>query len=150
MQLTVLAVGRLRPAFSELCADYSRRLSRFAAVREIEIRESRRPGAEGRREEGRRLRERIPGGAVLVALDREGRPWSSEDLAHQVERWYEGGNHIALAIGGSTGLDTSLLDSADVRWSLGPGTFPHELVRVTVYEQLYRAFTIMRGMPYHK
>lgn len=150
MQLTILAVGRLRPAFRELCEDYQRRISRFTTIRETEIRESRRPGAEGRREEARRVRERLPAGSVLVALDREGKGWSSEQLARQVERWHEGGRHVTLAIGGSTGLDPSILGAADVRWSLGSGTLPHELARVVVYEQLYRAFTIMRGMPYHK
>ncbi|MGH7656614.1 MAG: 23S rRNA (pseudouridine(1915)-N(3))-methyltransferase RlmH [Gemmatimonadales bacterium] len=150
MQLIILAVGRLRPAFRELCEDYQRRLSRFATIRETGIRESRKPGAEGRREEGSRLRERIPEGSMVVALDREGKGWTSEQLAHQVGRWQEGGRHVTLVIGGSTGLDPSILDAADTRWSLGPGTLPHELARVVVYEQLYRAFTIMRGMPYHK
>jgi 23S rRNA (pseudouridine1915-N3)-methyltransferase len=76
--------------------------------------------------------------------------WSSRELAHQLDRWLLAARPITLLIGGSEGLDPSLIGRAGARWSLGPLTFPHELARVVVLEQIYRAFTILKGEPYHK
>jgi 23S rRNA (pseudouridine1915-N3)-methyltransferase len=84
-----------------------------------------------------------------VALARQGTAWSSEELAQQVTRWQREARPVALTIGGSHGLSPEVLASAD-QWSLGPLTLPHELARVVVLEQLYRACTILRGEPYHK
>jgi 23S rRNA (pseudouridine1915-N3)-methyltransferase len=89
-------------------------------------------------------------GSTLVVLARAGTPWSSEDLARQMERWRNEARPVALAIGGSHGLSSGFLAGASARWSLGPLTLPHELARVVVVEQLYRAITILRGEPYHK
>ena len=86
----------------------------------------------------------------MIALTRDGAGWSSRDLAAQLERWLIASRPVALVIGGSNGLAASVLARADSRWSLGPLTLPHELARVVVLEQLYRAFTILRGEPYHK
>ena len=80
----------------------------------------------------------------------EGSSWSSEDLARRVDRWRLDARPVAIAIGGSNGLSPDLLADAASVWSLGPLTLPHELARVVVAEQLYRAFTILRGEPYHK
>ena len=151
MELVLLAVGKLRPSYREACDDYLRRLSRYLKVREVEVREaSRAPTVVAQRaEEGERLLARRPPGSRLVALARQGTAWNSEDLARQVERWLREARPVALAIGGSHGLPPGLLASAE-RWSLGPLTLPHELARVVVLEQLYRACTILRGEPYHK
>jgi 23S rRNA (pseudouridine1915-N3)-methyltransferase len=86
----------------------------------------------------------------VVALARTGAPWSSPELARRLAGWQQRGRPIVLVVGGSYGLPGSLLAEADERWSLGPGTLPHELARVVALEQLYRAFTILRGEPYHK
>ncbi len=152
MELVILAVGKLRPAYREAADDYLRRLGRHHRVREVEVREaSRAPGAEAQRgEEGERLRARLPAGARLVALAREGAGWSSAELARRLETWMLEARPVALAIGGSHGLDPALVAAAADRWSLGPLTLPHELARVVVAEQLYRASTILRGEPYHK
>jgi 23S rRNA (pseudouridine1915-N3)-methyltransferase len=152
VHLVLLAVGRLRPSFRQAADDYLRRLARYATVREVEVREaSRAPTvAAQREEEAARLTQRLPGGARLVALAREGKPWSSEELARRVDRWGIAARPVALVLGGSRGLAPALLGGADDRWSLGPLTLPHELARVVVLEQLYRAFTILRGEPYHK
>ena len=152
MDLVILGVGRLRSSYREACDDYLRRLSRYAKVREVEVREaSRSPTVETRRnEEAGRLRDRVPAGAAVVALAREGSAWTSEELARRVEGWRVAARPLAFAIGGSHGLASGLLDTAAARWSLGPLTLPHELARVVVVEQLYRAFTIIRGEPYHK
>ncbi len=152
MTLLILAVGRLRAAYREACDDYLRRLGRYARVAEREVREaSRAPTAEAQREEeAGRLRGKVPGGATVIALAREGSAWTSEELARRVEGWRVAARPLAFVLGGSHGLAPALLDSAAARWSLGPLTLPHELARVVVAEQLYRAFTILRGEPYHK
>ncbi len=152
MELVLLAVGKLRPSFREAVDDYLRRLGRHHKVREVEVREaSRAPTiATQRAQEAERLLAGRPAGSRLVALAREGTPWSSEELARRVGRWTEEARPLALVIGGSQGLAPDLLAAAGDRWSLGPLTLPHELARVVVAEQLYRAVTILRGEPYHK
>ncbi len=152
MELILLAVGRLRPSYRDAADDYLRRLGRHYKVREAEIREAvRAPSVEAQRaEEAERLRAKLPPGARLVALTREGSPWTSEELARRLDGWRQDARPVALAIGGSHGLDPALVAAAADRWSLGPLTLPHELARVVVAEQLYRANTILRGEPYHK
>jgi 23S rRNA (pseudouridine1915-N3)-methyltransferase len=152
MELVILAVGRLRSSYREACDDYLRRLSRYAKVREVEVREaSRAPTVQAQREEeAGRLLARAPAGATVVALARQGAAWTSEELARRVEGWRIASRPLAFVLGGSQGLAPGLLARAAGRWSLGPLTLPHELARVIVAEQLYRAFTIIRGEPYHK
>jgi 23S rRNA (pseudouridine1915-N3)-methyltransferase len=152
MDLVILGVGRLRSSYREACDDYLRRLGRYANVREVEVREaSRAPTVDAQREEeAGRLRARVPPGATVVATAREGSAWTSEELARRVEGWRVAARPLAFVLGGSHGLAPSLSGSAAARWSLGPLTLPHELARVVVVEQLYRAFTILRGEPYHK
>jgi 23S rRNA (pseudouridine1915-N3)-methyltransferase len=152
MTLLVLAVGRLRAAYREACDDYLRRLARYARVEEAEVREASRAPTVGaqREEEAERLRARIPDGGTVVALARDGSPWTSEELARRMDGWRMAARPLAFVLGGSHGLSPGFLTSATVRWSLGPLTLPHELARVVAVEQLYRAFTILRGEPYHK
>ena len=152
MHLHLIAVGKLRPYFRAACDDYLRRLGRYAKVTEWEVREaSRAPTPDAQREEeAERLGARTPAGAGTVALAREGRGWSSAELARHLDTWRLEARPIAFVIGGSHGLAPALLQSARQRWSLGPLTLPHELARVVVAEQLYRAMTILRGEPYHK
>lgn len=152
MHLALLAVGKLAPAFRDAADDYLLRLGRYAEVAEIEVREAgKAPSAEeGRRREGARLRDRLPAGSVVVALDRGGQGWSSEELARRVAGWQASGRAVCFVIGGSHGLDPALITKADLQWSLGPMTLPHQLARVVVAEQLYRAWTILRREPYHK
>lgn len=152
MEITFLAVGKLRPAYRAACDEYRRRLRRYVEVREAEVREAGRAGSVGaeRREEARRLGAELPDRAQRIMLAREGAAWSSAQLAGQLERWRLAARPVVFVLGGSQGLDPELLRSADAQWSLGPLTLPHELARVVVYEQIYRAFTILRGEPYHK
>ncbi len=152
MEITLLAVGKLRPGLREVADDYARRLGRYVKLHEVEVKEaSRAPTREAQRaEEGRRLAANLPTGGALIALARAGTEWSSEVLAHQVTRWQLAARPVAMVIGGSHGLGTDILARASISWSLGPLTLPHELARVLVLEQVYRAFTILRGEPYHK
>jgi 23S rRNA (pseudouridine1915-N3)-methyltransferase len=152
VDLAVVSVGKLRPYYRNAADDYLRRLRRYATPTEHEVREaSRAPTVSIQRaEEAARLETRIVDGSIVVALAREGTGWSSRELARQLERWLIAARPLSLVVGGSAGLDASLIARAEVRWSLGPLTFPHELARIIVLEQVYRAFTILRGEPYHK
>jgi 23S rRNA (pseudouridine1915-N3)-methyltransferase len=152
VELVILAVGRLRPAMREAADDYLRRLTRYTGAREVEVREaSREPTIPAQRDaEAARLAGRMPAGSRVVALAREGQGWTSAGLARQVDEWRLAARPVTFVLGGSHGLAPALLQRADARWSLGPLTLPHELARVVVLEQLYRAFTILQGEPYHK
>ena len=152
MEISVAAVGKLRPYYREAADDYAGRLKRYVSIHEYEVREaSRAPTLTAQvADEAKRLEAKIAAGSTVVALARDGAGWSSRDLAAQLDRWLIASRPVVLVIGGSNGLDPSLLARAHSRWSLGPLTLPHELARVVVLEQLYRAFTILRGEPYHK
>jgi 23S rRNA (pseudouridine1915-N3)-methyltransferase len=151
VDLLIIAVGRLRPYYREACDDYLRRLRRYARVEEREIRETGKGSvAVGERRDDAAVIERVPPAATVVALTRGGSGWSSRELAQRVERWRRRTGPMAFAIGGSHGLGPTVLERAEARWSLGPLTLPHELARVLLVEQLYRAFTMLEGHPYHK
>ena len=152
MNLHLLTVGKLRPAFREAADEYVKRLRRFARIEEREVREAGRAGnaTAQRREETRRLAAAVPDNARIVALTRGGDGWSSSELARQMGRWRGESRPVAFVIGGAEGLEEEFAIGADSRWSLGALTLPHELARVVVLEQLYRAFTILAGTPYHK
>lgn len=152
MRIAIVAVGRLRPAYRAACDDYLARVGRHADVREVEVREAGRAGSPEvqRRAEGRAIRAALPDRVVRVALTIEGRGWTSEEFAGQLRAWRDASRDLACILGGAVGLDDTLRDEAEEQWSLGPLTLPHELARVVVAEQLYRAFTILHGMPYHK
>ena len=151
MRLTIMAVGKLRPCYREACDDYRRRLGRFATVDEVEIRAADRlPEVQQRIQESNRITERLPPRAKVIALAREGSMRTSESFADRLDAWRGAGMPLAFVIGGSHGLADDLLERATDTWSLGPLTLPHELARVVAYEQLYRGFTILNHMPYHK
>jgi 23S rRNA (pseudouridine1915-N3)-methyltransferase len=92
----------------------------------------------------------LPPRTTLVVLDRQGAAWSSEELARRLEKWRVTSLPVTLVIGGAYGLDPAFGPQGATRWSLGPLTLPHELARVVVLEQWYRAWTILAGEPYHK
>jgi len=155
MRLTVVAVGRLKERFWDAAAEeYLKRLRPYADVRVAEVAD-RDPGRGGETkalaEEGADVLRAIPDGAHVIALEIGGRQLSSEQFSERLSALgLEGRSSIALLIGGSLGLAPEVLARADERLSLGPMTLPHNLARVVLLEQLYRAFRIARGEPYHK
>jgi 23S rRNA (pseudouridine1915-N3)-methyltransferase len=139
MRYRVVAVGRIRDAaLRTACDEYLNRLRHYTKIEEREVKDE------------ARLSETIAGATRLVALSRVGEPWSSPELAQRTARWDQEGREVVFAIGGADGLPRDVIERAEAVWSLSALTFPHELARVVVLEQLYRAFTIRRGEPYHR
>jgi 23S rRNA (pseudouridine1915-N3)-methyltransferase len=134
MRTIVLAVGRLRPPFADDVQHYQKLLARHARLELVEVREDQ--NVDGR----------IPERAYVVLLASDGRQMDSVELSRFLEERRMEGRDLCFVIGGPRGLD---LDSCDLRLSLGPMTLPHQLARVVVLEQLYRAHKILAGEPYH-
>lgn len=133
--------------------EYARRMPRECSLvlREVDLPQRLRglPLEQGRAAEGERLLAAVPPRAARVALDERGSPWSTAELARRLQGWLGGGGDVALLVGGADGLAPACLDGAEV-WSLSPLTLPHMLVRVVVAEQIYRAWSILAGHPYHR
>lgn len=100
--------------------------------------------------EAERMRQSIPRGNFVIALDKEGKSWSTENLADKIANWQQDGTNVSLLIGGPEGMTPELLQQADARISLSAMTFPHPIVRIILAEQLYRAYSILSHHPYHK
>ncbi|ROR34868.1 23S rRNA (pseudouridine(1915)-N(3))-methyltransferase RlmH [Inmirania thermothiophila] len=151
MRVHLLSVAARVPSWvAEGYRDYARRLGRGLELRLREIRPAGGEPARARAEEGRRLLAAVPRGARLVALDERGELWDTRGLARRLAAWAAEGRDLALAVGGAEGLDGAVLGQAELRWSLSPLTLPHALVRVIVAEQLYRAWSLLGGHPYHR
>ena len=158
MQMTIAAIGRMKAgAERELAERYLGRVNKAGgrlglslAVREFP--ESRAGSAGTRKDqEAAALLAALPAGAVLVALDETGRNLDSRAFAQQIARWRDdGAADLVFAIGGADGLGSPLLHKATLRLALGAMTWPHQLVRLMLAEQVYRAVTILSGHPYHR
>lgn len=155
MRARLIAVGERMPAWvAEGFDEYVKRLSRDLPLELVEIK----PGARGKgrdearamEHEGAALLAALPRDVHVVALDGRGAAWSSGQLSDRLSNWRMAGRDLAFLIGGPDGHAPAVLQRADQRWSLGPLTLPHMLVRLVVAEQLYRAVTILNGHPYHR
>ena len=100
--------------------------------------------------EGEHLLNAVPKGSRIIALDERGRGWDSRELSRRLDVWMREGRDVALLVGGADGLSDACRERAEQVWSLSPLTFPHALVRVLAAEQIYRAWSLLRGMPYHR
>lgn len=148
-------VGRAGALVAAGVAEYQRRAARYWNLEVIEVKEERaRKGLSDeqvRIAESRRLQERVPQGAEVCALTRDGQPWSSADLAGYLDELaVQGKAGVAFLVGGALGLSDEILQHADRTLSLSAMTLTHEVARLLLTEQLYRAGTITRGEPYHK
>jgi 23S rRNA (pseudouridine1915-N3)-methyltransferase len=159
MHISIIAVGKIKEKYLQQGIDeYLKRLSAYAKVNMIEVKEEQAPEELSQAEmemvkekEGERILSQIKQDQVIVALAIEGKGMSSEGLAAQMERWGTyGQSNLAFVIGGSLGLDKRVLNRANLLLSFSKMTFPHQLMRLILLEQIYRAFRINRGEPYHK
>jgi len=155
VKLTVLTPGSRMPRWvDEAVEEYRKRLP---PELKLELRDLPLGGrgrdtnpARAMAEEAKSIRGAMPARDRLVVLDVTGKAFTTEQLAQQLESWQMSGDNYSLVIGGPDGVDPSLLGEAQLRWSLSPLTLPHPLVRVVLVEQLYRAWTINAGHPYHR
>jgi 23S rRNA (pseudouridine1915-N3)-methyltransferase len=157
--ITILAVGRLKEKYlAEGAAEYLKRLSAYARVAVEEVNDESFPESlspvereKVKDKEGARLLKRLRQDTYLIALDLRGRLYSSEEMAHVFDELaLAGKGDITFAIGGTLGLPQTVLERADLRLSFSALTFPHQLMRLVLLEQIYRWFKIARGEPYHK
>ena len=159
MKITVITVGKIKEKYlRDAIAEYAKRLSRYCKLEIIEVADEKTPDGAGeslelqiKRKEGERILQKLPENAFVVALDIDGKALDSEELAAQMERWNVNGiSHLVFLIGGSLGLAPEVLARADYRLSFSRMTFPHQLMRVILLEQIYRSFRIRNHEPYHK
>ena len=155
MRISVLSVGRRMPAWVDAgFGEYAKRMPRECSLNLLEIDPvTRGKGVTTARAsalECQRLLKALPKGARVIALDVRGHSWDTEELTSRLRRWMMDGKDLALLVGGADGLSEDCLARAEQRWSLSPLTFPHQLVRVMLAEQLYRAWTVLHGHPYHR
>lgn len=155
MRIRLLAVGTRMPEWVTAgYQDYAKRLQGEVSLELIEIPAPHRgKNADIPRlmsKEGEALLAAIPNGDRVVALDVKGRGYTTEQLADRLGYWLQEGHHLSLLVGGPDGLAPAALARAEEKWSLSPLTLPHPLVRVLLAEQLYRAWTLIKGHPYHR
>ncbi len=158
MKITIACVGRIKEKFyRDAVAEYEKRLSRYCRLEFIEVADEKTPDGAGealeeiKEKEAGRLLEKIREDAFVCTLEIEGKRLTSEGFAKWVQGLtVRGTSHIVFVIGGSLGLHESVRRRADMALSFSDMTFPHQLMRVILVEQVYRAFRIMQGAPYHK
>lgn len=146
MKITILAVGKLKEKYwTEAMGEYVKRLTPFAKVQVKEVPEQRTV-----EEETQRLMGALPEHAYVMLLDTQGKEISSPQLAEKFDKLtVEGVSHLCFVIGGAFGFTDDLRKRADFRWNFSPLTFTHQMIRVILAEQIYRAFKISRGEKYH-
>ena len=154
MKITVVAVGQRQPAWADQAvADYLARFPADFSVALKEIKPEPRNGAPVERllaGEAGRLRAALPAGSLVVALDERGKDWTTAQLAEAIGRWRDASEHVSFVIGGPDGLAADFKRSARVLLRLSSMTLPHALARVLLAEQLYRAWSMLAGHPYHR
>ncbi len=159
MNITIIAVGKVREKYLKSgIEEYRKRLGRYCRLRIAEVPDVQAPEdlspaqmEEVRRKEGENILKNIKGNTHIIALDIKGRRMSSEEMATYMDRLgVTGSSNITFIIGGSNGLSEDVLQRADMQLSFSEMTFPHQLMRLILLEQIYRWFRINRGEPYHK
>lgn len=151
MRIKLATIGREKAGiFAPGVSEYTHRLQHFGKVNLVELAPSNRSGEEAKEEEADKLLGEVGPRDTLVVLDERGQQFSSVELSRWLGKQLETGKGLVLVIGGDEGLAERVRQKAGLVWSLSKLTFPHRMARVLVLEQLYRAFTILKGLPYHK
>lgn len=155
MRIHLITIGTRMPAWvQEGYEEYAKRLPHECRLTLVEIPAGHRSklgdSARAVAEEGARMLAAIPKSARVIAVDVAGKQWSTEELSRDLKTWLQDGNDVALLVGGPDGLAVEAKASASESWSLGRLTLPHPLVRVLLAEQLYRAWSLLKGHPYHR
>lgn len=159
MKITLVTVGKIKEKFyTDAIAEYSKRLGKYCKLEIIQVADEKTPDQAGeamenriREKEGERILANIREGAYVIALAIEGNMLDSVELSEKIEALGVGGvSHIVFVIGGSLGLWEEVLSRADYKLSFSRMTFPHQLMRVILLEQIYRGYRIMNREPYHK
>ena len=159
MRITILCVGKIKEKFyRDALTEYVKRLGRYTKCEILEVEDEKTPEEASPKEEkqikekeGARLISRMKDDMYVIALAIDGKAYSSEELAEEIRRLtLHGKSHLAFVIGGSLGLSEEVLSRAEAKISFSAMTFPHQLMRVILAEQLYRSFRIIHGEPYHK
>ena len=159
MKITLVTVGKIKERyFEDAIKEYSKRLGRYCKLDIVQVQDEKTPDGASeaverqiKDKEGQRILSNIKDGAYVIALAIEGRMLSSEELASRLQKLgVDGISHIVFVIGGSLGLSDEVMGRADYALSFSKMTFPHQLMRVILLEQVYRSYRIMNGEPYHK
>ncbi len=159
MKITIISVGKIKEKFFvDAIEEYSKRLSKYCNLNIIEVKDEKtKENASSNEEdiiketEGKRIIEKISNSSKVIALAIEGKQFDSIELAKEIENYRVSGvSDLTFIIGGSLGLHKSVLDKADMKLSFSKMTFPHQLMRVILLEQIYRSFRIINNEPYHK
>ena len=159
MKITVVTVGKIKEKyFTDAIAEYSKRLSRYCKLEIIQVADEKTPDGASealetqiKEKEGERILSNIKDGSFVVALAIDGHMLDSEQLADKIEKWGVSGiSQIVFVIGGSLGLSKAVWSRADYKLSFSKMTFPHQLMRVILLEQIYRSYRIIANEPYHK
>jgi len=153
MRVRVIWTGKTRDVrLRALIDEYLKRLSHFARCEITELREGHGTVTKASiAKDSKRISDRLPIGAPVVLLDEKGTEWSSQEFAAQMQRWENSGTkEVAFIVGGANGVSLELSSRVEKRWSLSRLTLTHEMARVVLLEQLYRAYTIIHGLPYQK
>ena len=148
MNISIVCIGKLKEKYwQDASAEYIKRLSRFCKLSVAELPESK---SDSKEEESSEILAKIPKGSYVIALDIGGKRLSSESFANKIsDLALEGKSDICFIIGGSNGFDDRVRNASDLRLSFSDFTFPHQLMRVVLLEQIYRAFKINAGEKYH-
>ncbi len=159
MKITVIAAGKIKEKFyRDAVAEYEKRLGRYCKLDIIQVEDERTPDKAGaaleemtRRKEAERILKHIREDAYVITLEIQGKEYGSEGFAARLEKLAaQGVSHIQFIIGGSLGLHEEISKKADLAVSFSKMTFPHQLMRVILLEQIYRGYRIINGEPYHK
>ena len=159
MKITLVTVGKIKERyFEDAIKEYSKRLGRYCKLDIVQVQDEKTPDGASeaverqiKDKEGQRILSNIKDGAYVIALAIEGRMLSSEELASRLQKLgVDGISHIVFVIGGSLGLSEEVMRRADFALSFSKMTFPHQMMRVVLLEQVYRSYRIMAGEPYHK